>query len=232
MRTTAALAGLLTAVLASGLGAQRAPDAVAIDPTHHNVILDNDHVRVWEALVAPGASSPMHSHAPFAFVSLGRARLRLTNADGTSGLLDVHPSQVLWIDGAEHRWTMLSGQVHVIGVEPKAAASGRVPPKVAPPPSDAVTVDPTHHHVIFENDHVRIFEVLAGPGAKSAMHTHVPLVAISMAKARTRMTGPDGKPFIFDLNPAQVLWMEGVQHSWELVAGRVAVIAVEIKAAR
>lgn len=97
---------------------------------------------------------------------------------------------------------------------------------------DAVAVDPTHHHVIMENDHVRVFEVLAAPGAKSPMHTHVPLVVISLSKARLRMTAPDGSKSIFDLNPAQVLWFENVEHSWELLAGQVHVIAVEVKAAR
>jgi quercetin dioxygenase-like cupin family protein len=94
---------------------------------------------------------------------------------------------------------------------------------------DAVAVDPTHHHVILENDRVRVFEVIADPGARSPMHTHEPLVLISMSKARSRMTMPNGETAIFDLNPGQVLWLEDAEHSWELLAGRVHVIAVEIK---
>jgi quercetin dioxygenase-like cupin family protein len=97
---------------------------------------------------------------------------------------------------------------------------------------DAVAVDPMHHHVIMENDRVRVFEVLAAPGDKSPMHSHPPLVAVSLSKARLRMTTPDGKSSIFDLNPAQVLWMENVQHSWELLAGQVHLVAVEVKAGR
>lgn len=94
---------------------------------------------------------------------------------------------------------------------------------------DAVAVDPTHHHVILENDRVRVFEVVANPGARSPMHTHPPLVLISMGKARLRMTTPDGESSIFDLNPGQVLWLENVEHSWELLAGQPHVFAVEIK---
>jgi hypothetical protein len=97
---------------------------------------------------------------------------------------------------------------------------------------DAVVVDPTHHHVIMENPRVRVFEVLAKPGDTSAMHTHPPLVAVSLGKARLRMTTPDGKSSIFDLNPAQVLWMENVEHSWELLSGEVHLVAVEVKEAR
>jgi quercetin dioxygenase-like cupin family protein len=97
---------------------------------------------------------------------------------------------------------------------------------------DAVAVDPAHHHVIMENARVRVFEVLAAPGDKSPMHTHQPLVAVSLSKARLRMTTPDGKTSIFDLNPGQVLWMENVEHSWDLLAGQVHLVAVEPKAAR
>ncbi|MGH9314021.1 MAG: cytoplasmic protein [Vicinamibacterales bacterium] len=97
---------------------------------------------------------------------------------------------------------------------------------------DAVAVDPTHHHVIMENDRARVFEVLAAPGAKSPMHTHPALVAVSLSKARLRMTMPDGKSSIFDLNPGQVLWMENVEHSWELLAGQVHLVAVEVKRGR
>jgi len=97
---------------------------------------------------------------------------------------------------------------------------------------DAVAVDPGHHNVIMENPRVRVFEVLAAPGDKSPMHTHPPLVAVSMSKARLRMTTPDGKSTIFDLNPAQVIWMENVEHSWELLAGQVHLVAVEVKAGR
>lgn len=59
-----------------------------------------------------------------------------------------------------------------------------------------------------------------------------PLVAASLGKARLRMTTPDGKSSIFDLNPAQVLWMENVEHSWELLAGQVHLVAVEVKGGR
>jgi quercetin dioxygenase-like cupin family protein len=95
---------------------------------------------------------------------------------------------------------------------------------------DAVEVDPTHHHVILENPRVRVFEVMAAPGDKSPMHSHKPLVAVSLAKARLRMATPDGKSSIFDLHPGQVLWMENVEHSWELLAGEVHLVAVEPKA--
>lgn len=97
---------------------------------------------------------------------------------------------------------------------------------------DAVEVDPTHHHVIMENPKVRVFEVMAERGDKSPMHTHPPLVAVSLGRGRLRMGTPDGKSTIFDLHPGQVLWMENVEHTWELLSGEVHLVAVEVKGGR
>lgn len=211
--------------------AQTAPDPIAVDPAHHQVVIDNDHVRVFQAFASPGARSPMHTHKPFVFIGVGRARLRMTGADGNSAIFDIHPSQVIWLDNATHSWEMLSGSLQVIGVEPKAAQRGGAPAGVARRASDPVTVDPTHHHVVMENDHVRVFEVLASPGARSPMHTHAPFVLVSLSRARLRMTLPDGSTAIFDLHPGQPLWLEDASHSWELLSGQLGVIGVEVKAA-
>lgn len=210
---------------------QAPPDAVSADPIVHHVVLENEHVRVFEALASAGATSPMHSHPPFALVSLGGGRLVLTMPDGSQGVITFHPGDVHWLEGAAHSWQMVAGDAQVIGVEVKAAASGTAPNGAAPPATDAVTVDPTHHRVVLDNDHVRVFQVLAAPGATSAMHTHQPMVLISHDRARLRMRMADGSTPLFDLHPGQVVWMAGAQHGWELLSGQLEVTAVEVKAA-
>lgn len=214
--------------------AQKPQDAVIVDPKVHSVLFENDHVRVFEARATYPASSPMHSHPPFVFVGLetGRAKMRL--GDGKPMVLDVYPGQVLWVgDGMNHSWELMSGRVRVIAVEVKAArnpAAGALTP-VTRKANDAVTVDPEVHHVILDNDHVRVFDARAGKGRKSPMHSHAPLVFISLGTARLSMTLPDGKNAIFDTYPGQVFWMENVEHAWELLSGEVQVIAVEVKSA-
>jgi quercetin dioxygenase-like cupin family protein len=230
--TAATLLMLLLVAVAIPALAQRAPDAVEIDPTHHHVLFENDHVRVFEALASPGARSPMHSHPPIVVVSLGKARTHMSTPDGSSFIFDLNPGQVLWLEDAEHSWELLSGNTHVIAVEPKHAQRAGVARPSPLPPTDAVAVDPTHHNVILENDHVRVLEVLASPGASSPLHTHPYVVVISLDKARSMMKGPDGNPFVFDLSPGQVFLFEGAEHEWELLSGQVHVIAVEIKGAR
>jgi quercetin dioxygenase-like cupin family protein len=207
-------------------------DAVAVDPSHHHVILENDHVRVFEVLAAPGDTSPMHTHPPLVLVSLDKARIRTAGPDGSASILDLNPGTVLWLEDVEHAWELLAGQVHLFAVEIKAAREGRPPVVVAADDREAVAVDPTHHQVVLANDHVRVFEALAAPGETSPMHVHPPTLLISFDPARLRVTLPDGSSTIVDLHPAQALWLENVEHSWEILSGQVHAFGVEVNAAR
>jgi hypothetical protein len=96
---------------------------------------------------------------------------------------------------------------------------------------DSVVADPDVHQVMFENEHVRVFRALAESGTKSPMHSHPPMVLVSLSTARVRTMSPDGNQRILDLNPGQAIWIDGTQHSWELLAGEISVVAVEVKAA-
>lgn len=213
--------------------AQEIPDAVVVEPHIHKVIIENEYVRVVRAMASAGATAGMHSHPPALLVSLGDARYRLTMPDGTRTIVDVQPGQTFWLDGDAHSWELIAGDSHMVAVEVKHAA-GRTPPSTQPlPASDAVARDPTHHLVVFENDHVRVVDARAAPGATSPMHTHPPTVAVNLSAFRARTEAPDREPMITDGLPGEVFWYAaGGQHAWQLLAGSARVIAVEIKSAR
>ncbi|GAA3222036.1 hypothetical protein [Actinocorallia longicatena] len=98
--------------------------------------------------------------------------------------------------------------------------------------SHATIVDPDAHHVLFENDHVRVVQARASRGWASAMHSHPPMVVVNLGTGRQKVTWPDGTTQIVDLNPGAVVWQEeSFDHSWELLAGEVDVVLVEIKSA-
>ncbi|MGH9788887.1 MAG: hypothetical protein ACRD4U_09330 [Candidatus Acidiferrales bacterium] len=103
---------------------------------------------------------------------------------------------------------------------------------VAQKSKDSTLVDPDVHQVVFENEHVRVLEARASHGAKSPMHSHPPLLVVGIESARIKFTSPEGKTQILDLRPGMVLWLDGVEHSWELLAGEIHVVAVEVKAAQ
>ncbi len=118
------VASLVVSSLCLGLssaGAQSVQDATIADPEAHQVVLENEHVRVLQVLAAPGHKSAMHSHPPAVVISLGTARVRITSPDGTQQILDLRPGTFFWTDGTEHSWELLAGEVNAMAVEVKSA---------------------------------------------------------------------------------------------------------------
>lgn len=99
-------------------------------------------------------------------------------------------------------------------------------------PGNAIDVDPDVHRVVIDNEFFRLFDARASKGAKSPMHSHAPMVLVSLGKTRLRMITPDGKTSLLDLNPGQTMWVQDGQHSWELLAGELHAMGVEIKSAQ
>ena len=57
---------------------------------------------------------------------------------------------------------------------------------------DAVTADPDHYSVAYENDALRIVRVAYGPGESSTMHYHPASCAITLGEPSWSMTEADG----------------------------------------
>jgi len=57
---------------------------------------------------------------------------------------------------------------------------------------DAVTADPEHYTVEFENDVIRIVRIKYGPGETSSMHTHDANCVVLLKAGEIRMELPDG----------------------------------------
>ena len=57
---------------------------------------------------------------------------------------------------------------------------------------DAVTADPAHYSVSFENELVRLVRVRYGPGERSVMHKHFASCVIFLTDQTFNFTIPDG----------------------------------------
>jgi quercetin dioxygenase-like cupin family protein len=97
-------------------------------------------------------------------------------------------------------------------------------------PTDAVTVAPHLYKVLLENDRVRVLEVRAQPGVKSAMHTHPNYVAVAISDGKYRFTSPDGKSVEMELKPGQTLFLDPVEHATEILGTSEAhIVLIELK---
>lgn len=100
-------------------------------------------------------------------------------------------------------------------------------------PEHATVVDPDAHHVLFENEHIRVIQARAPQGWKSSMHSHLPMLVVNLGSGRQKVTYGDGTTQLVDLNPGAVVWQDDAfDHTWELLAGEVNVVLVEVKSAQ
>jgi len=95
---------------------------------------------------------------------------------------------------------------------------------------DAVTADPKHYTVEFENDKIRIIRIKYGPGEKSVMHTHGPNAAIFLSNSKSRMTLADGTSQELTTKIGATQWSDSDEHLPENLSDEpLEVVLVELK---
>lgn len=86
--------------------------------------------------------------------------------------------------------------------------------------ANGVVTDPGHYAVEFENDYVRVLRVKYSPGDTSSMHSHNPLLAVSLTGGLGEFTTPDGKTEVRPaLEPGMVVADAGDPHSVRTIFG-------------
>lgn len=72
-------------------------------PPANRLLFENEHTRVWEMLVAPGESFPMHWHEyPYLSLNMESATtLVLIEEDGTERRLELEAGAVVWGNASE-----------------------------------------------------------------------------------------------------------------------------------
>ena len=58
---------------------------------------------------------------------------------------------------------------------------------------DSTKADTKHHHVVLENDQVRVVRYLIPPGEKTEKHSHPNNVNVLLTDSNARVTTEDGK---------------------------------------
>jgi hypothetical protein len=89
-----------------------AQDAVTSDPRSFRVVVENERVRVIEFRSRPGlgvCGQGMHYHPERVTVSLTGAKVRVTNAEGKSGVREVPPGHVSFEPAITHSTENIGG---------------------------------------------------------------------------------------------------------------------------
>jgi quercetin dioxygenase-like cupin family protein len=122
-RSRRSLAIAASVILLIVLGAPPLPaqDVAKVNPNSIKVTLDNAHVRVMEATIAPGAKEAMHSHPAYIIYVVAGGKARNHAADGTTTDVDYTPGATYYREPLTH-WAENVGTttIRLVLVELKA----------------------------------------------------------------------------------------------------------------
>jgi len=89
-----------------------AQDAVTSDPRSFRVVLENERVRALEYRSRPGlgvCGQGMHYHPDRVTVSLTGGKVKFTNVEGKSRVLDVPPGHIIFAPAVTHSTENIGG---------------------------------------------------------------------------------------------------------------------------
>jgi quercetin dioxygenase-like cupin family protein len=161
-----------------GIMPARIPGPAATKGYTVKVEFENEEIRVLRVHYLPRATSPMHSHTGRAVIALTGSHLRVTTSNGTTQETQRRPGELYWGDTVTHSAENLTdAPVETIEVEIKKASTPGVlvkMPSVDPSTlKEPVPVEKEpHHHVAFQNQYVRVLDVLFPVGESALFHTH------------------------------------------------------------
>jgi beta-alanine degradation protein BauB len=153
-------------------------DPVTVDPADVKVAFENDQIRVLHSRYAPHQKIAMHSHPSRVVVYITDLHALVTSASGATQELHYKAGDSRWSEPVTHSVENLEDTpFEIVEVELKnvAAAAVAVP---TPGGSAATLTEPVpvdkepHHHFVFQNQYVRILDVLFPVGETSLFHTH------------------------------------------------------------
>ncbi len=165
-------------LLASLAAAAVGQDPVSVTSSAVKVAFENDQIRVLHARYAPHQTIALHSHPSRVVVCITDMHVLVTSASGATQELHNKAGDSRWSEPVTHSVENLEGTpFEVVEVELKNAPVAAVP---VPPPggsaaalTEPVSVDKEpHHHFVFQNQYVRVLDVLFPAGEASLFHTH------------------------------------------------------------
>jgi oxalate decarboxylase/phosphoglucose isomerase-like protein (cupin superfamily) len=168
------------------------PDAVTADPDHYSVEFENDVARLLRIRYGAGETSTMHHHPANCAIFLG---VGMTTFELPDGEVIEAPAtelgEVMCTDAEDHLPTNVGDEpFELVLIEFKDGGAAGSATAEYP---DAVTADPDHYSVEFENDVARLLRIRYGAGETSTMHHHPANCAIFLGVGMTTFELPDGE---------------------------------------
>jgi quercetin dioxygenase-like cupin family protein len=206
--------------------AQDRLDSIKVDPAHHQVVFENDQVRVVRWVIPVGDKTLNHTHPDNVNIAVTDYNAKATTADGKTADVHLAAGSVLWRDAAAHVVENLGSEPMIgIIIEPKRPASVR--PLGS---ADPVAVDSTHQTVEFENALVRV--IRERQSGSFPMHGHPDNVQVLLTDLNALLTTSDGPAQTVTGKAGEARWRTATEHAGKIVGDRpFEQIVVEMKGA-
>jgi quercetin dioxygenase-like cupin family protein len=146
------------------------PGAVAADPAHYTVEFENDAVRLLRIRYSPGETSVIHQHPANCSVAISDMSWGMTDAEGERTESTAESGAVTCGEGNVHLpENNGSADNELVLIEFKDGAMAGATTWDEP---DAVSADPAHYSVEFENDVTRVVRIRYDDGEAGVLHHH------------------------------------------------------------
>jgi quercetin dioxygenase-like cupin family protein len=203
------------AVLCGNLAAYAAesptPSVVPIEQEPaHRLVLQNEHVRVFEVSLPAGEATLWHEHLhDGTSVRLADATVEDQPKDGNAETFRLRRGEVTY-GATPTAWThrvrnvdeTVFRNVYIELLTPRDASAD---------PAVAAATDP---RVVFENDRVRALRRILAPGESTDMHVHASRgVGVPVTAGRLEISSPEGATRSVEMKVGAVQWIEpGTTH--------------------
>jgi beta-alanine degradation protein BauB len=179
-------------------------DPVSVNPKIASVAFENDRVRVLRVHTDPHEKFEMHAHPAMLVASLTNSSRRVYLPDGTYRDTNVALGDVRWREPSTHAVeNLLDTPYENIEIEFKKATEAAV--AVSPVPVPAVSSDSAAvpveqeplHHLLLQNQYVRVLDVTIPPGKSTLFHAHEHdnlSIRVSDGLVQTQTQGKDWQP--------------------------------------
>jgi quercetin dioxygenase-like cupin family protein len=182
-RTLPFATALLLLACTDGAPPESYPDAVAADPDHYTVEFENDAVRLLRIRYAPGESSVIHHHPATCSIALSDMSWAMTDAEGEETESTNEAGAVSCGEGNVHLpENNGSADNELVLIEFK---DGATPGATTWDEPDAVSADPAHYSVEFENEVARVVRIRYENGEAGVLHRHPANCVVWLTDAAT-----------------------------------------------
>lgn len=194
-------------------GEQAIEEITAAHPDHAGAVFENDYVKAVEFTLEPGEKLPLHKGGPRAVYALSDYKIKW-NEGGQVTEKEWKTGDAHWHGAIEHAVENIGDTParYLVVTRTETALPGTGDYDLS---RDASQLDSEHSEVVFENEHVRIIEVMLGAGESQPMHEGINRLIYSLTGYRLNYSSDQMDTKETEMEAGEAHWHTADAHAVE-----------------